>query len=260
MPMHRMPSRRCLQSDRNREVKRKHLFSAFWRLNRLLRMGSLSLWLFLFCAVIPGLCAADSAKSSVEVEYQVKAAFIYNFMKFTEWPKEAMDPSTDGQIRENEHSASKPPMVIGVVGDNPFGKAFDPLLEKKIKDRDLKIILIPSLGESLKKASDQTEAVELYFKEYEPILHACHVLFYCNSEKNYLMDHLRKVNGISVLTIGDMENFIEQNGIICFVEENNKIRFEIRLNQAEKQNLKISSQLLKLARRVIQEKESNDSR
>ena len=71
---------------------------------------------------------------------------------------------------------------------------------------------------------------------------------------------LRKVKETSVLTVGDMENFIEQNGIISFVKENNKIRFEIRLNQAEKQHLKISSQLLKLARRVIQEKESNDSR
>lgn len=255
-----MPSRRCLKSDRNSEGKRKQPFSAFCRLNRLLRMGSLSLWLFLFCADLSGLCAADSAKSSEEVEYQVKAAFIYNFMKFTEWPKEAMDLNTEKEGAENENSELKPPMVIGVVGDNPFEKAFEPLLDKKIKDRDLKVVLIPGLGDSLKKAPDRSQAVERYFKDNEPTLRACHVLFYCNSEKNYLAEHLRKVKETSVLTVGDMENFIEQNGIISFVKENNKIRFEIRLNQAEKQHLKISSQLLKLARRVIQEKESNDSR
>ena len=62
---------------------------------------------------------------------------------------------------------------------------------------------------------------------------------------------------LAILTIGDIDHFIEYEGIIGFVKEDNKIRFEINLTQAEKQRLKISSQLLKLARRVIQEKESN---
>jgi hypothetical protein len=221
-------------------------------------MGCLWLGFFLFCAAVPRLYAADSAKSPEEVEYQVKAAFLYNFMKFTEWPKEVMDPAGGSEGSQEPNSAPKPPMVIGVVGDNPFGKAFEALLDKKIKDRDLKIVLIPGLGEFVKKASDRSQAVGRYFEEYGPTLRTCHVLFFCNSEKNYLAEHLLEVSGMAALTVGDMENFVEQKGIICFVKEDNKIRFEIHLNQAEKQHLKISSQLLKLARRVIQEKESNE--
>jgi hypothetical protein len=221
-------------------------------------MGCLWLGLFLFCAAVPLLHAAESVKSPEEVEYQVKAAFIYNFMKFTEWPKEVMEPPAGSEGSDRQNPAPNLPMVIGVVGENPFGKAFEALMDKKVKERDLKIILIPGLGEYVKKASDRPQAVKKYFEDYGAVLQTCHVLFFCNSEKNYLADHLREAGRTAALTVGDMENFVQQKGIICFVKEDNKIRFEIHLSQAEKQHLKISSQLLKLARRVIQEKESNE--
>ena len=196
---------------------------------------------------------SQSQKTPEEVEYKVKAAFIYNFMKFTEWPKKKMDPPS-----EDRKSSLKHPMVIGIVGDNPFGKAFDPLLGKKIKERSLQLVYIPGLAKYLKDESDHSQGVLKYFKEHKKSLHSCHVLFFCKSEKKVITEHIRNVKETSILTIGDMENFVEQKGIIGFVKENNKIRFEVHLTQAEHQQLKISSQLLKLARKVIQEKDKND--
>lgn len=195
----------------------------------------------------------DSGKSPEEVEYQVKVAFIYNFMKFTDWPAEKM--KNDGE--ENKSGSSAVPMRIGIVGENPFGKAFEPLMDKKIKDRPLKLVFIPGMGAYVKKYSDKEKAAEQYWQEQGEILRSCHVLFYCKSEKSWLAEHLERVRNEPLMTIGEEEGFLDLKGLICFVKEENKVRFEIHLSQAERQGLKISSQLLKLARRVIQEKESN---
>ncbi len=192
----------------------------------------------------------ESGKSPEEVEYQVKAAFIYNFMKFTEWPPEKMENG-------GGNDSSPPPMQIGIVGENPFGKAFEPLMDKKIKDRPLKLIFVPGMAAYVKKVSDKQTAVEQYWHEQGETIRGCHVLFYCNSEKNWLAEHLQQVQSLPILTVGEAEGFLNAKGIIVFVKEENKVRFEIHLTQAEKQGLKISSQLLKLARRVIQEKASN---
>lgn len=214
-------------------------------------------------ASLPGSILASQSlmqpqKSPEEIEYQVKAAFIYNFMKFTDWPKEAMDSSSENEnSKEQAKEELKAPMIIGIVGENPFGKAFDPLLDKKIKDRSFRIVLIPGMGDYLKRSTDRSQAIQRYFEDHQKTLHACHVLVYCNSERITLQEHLRNVKELAILTIGDIEKFIEYGGIIGFVKEDNKIRFEINLTQAEKQRLKISAQLLKLARRVIQEKDSN---
>ncbi|HOK66788.1 MAG TPA: YfiR family protein [Anaerohalosphaeraceae bacterium] len=192
----------------------------------------------------------ESGKLPEEVEYQVKAAFIYNFMKFTDWPPEKMENGGAGD-------SSPPPMQIGIVGENPFGKAFEPLMDKKIKERPLKLVFIPGMAAYAKKVSDKQAAFEQYWHEQGEKIRSCHVLFYCNSEKNWLAEHLQQVQTLPILTVGEVEGFLNFKGIIVFVKEENKVRFEIHLTQAEKQGLKISSQLLKLARRVIQEKESN---
>jgi hypothetical protein len=196
---------------------------------------------------------AGSGKSAEDVEYQVKAAFIYNFMKFTEWPAEKMKNGGE----ESASDSSAQPMLIGIVGDNPFGKAFEPLMDKKIKDRPLKLVFIPGMGAYAKKYSDKEKAAEQYWQEQGKTLQSCHVLFYCKSEKNWLAEHLERVREYPLLTIGEEAEFLTFKGLIAFVMEENKVRFEIYLTQAERQGLKISSQLLKLARRVIQEKESN---
>lgn len=266
-----MPSKRCSKPDRNRGIKTDGPIPALRCTSRHRRIVCLWICLFLFWAAeiranagsgLPGSILASqnlmqSQKSPEEVEYQVKAAFIYNFMKFTDWPKERME-SSEAADQEQPSATPKPPMVIGIVGNSPFGRAFDALMDKKIKDRGLKIVEIPGMGDYVRKLPDRSQAAQQYFQDHRATLLACHVLFFCNSEKNFLTEHLREARETSALTVGDMERFVEQKGIICFVKEDNKIRFEIHLTQAEKQHLKISSQLLKLARRVIQEKEPNE--
>lgn len=261
-----MPSKRCLKPDWNQHPRTDGVSAAAFAAAR--RQSGI-VWggIFLFGLLqgtwvpadvpvgLPGgillsQAMTESGKSPEEVEYQVKAAFIYNFMKFTEWPPEKMENG-------GGNDSSPPPMQIGIVGENPFGKAFEPLMDKKIKDRPLKLIFVPGMAAYVKKVSDKQAAVEQYWNEQGETIRGCHVLFYCNSEKNWLAEHLLQVQTFPILTVGETEGFLQVKGIIAFVKEENKVRFEIHLTQAEKQGLKISSQLLKLARRVIQEKESN---
>ena len=170
-------------------------------------------------------------------EYRVKAAFLYNFMKFVDWPKEKMgDP--------NE------PMSLGIVGKDPFGDAFDPVKDKKVKNRKIVIKRIRGIS-SLHEADDRRKA------ELERLVAAvrrCHIVFVCNSEQKHLAEILKSVGGYPVLTIGDCEGVLENGGIINFVMENQKVRFEVNATAARNAKIQIRSELLRLARRVIKGK------
>jgi len=201
-------------------------------------------------SVLASQATRQSKLTPKEKEYQVKAAFVYNFMKFTEWPEEKMNPLSGKKERK---SSAKDPMVIGIVGKNPFQKAFDPLLSKTIKDRPLKVVFIPGMAEVLKRPSDRAKAVQRYFKGRKKTMQTCHVLFFCQSEKECLEEYLQVIREESILTVSDTNHFVDQKGVIGFVKEKNKVRFEINLVQAQAKHLKIRSQLLKLATRVVQD-------
>lgn len=146
-------------------------------------------------------------------EYQLKAAFLFNFAKFVEWPTQAFANDTA-------------PFVIGILGDNPFaGDLVSTVAGKKINEHPITI-------QKLENAADTTK---------------CHILFIGSSEKNRLPEIIEKLKGSAVLTVGDMERFIESGGIINFVQEASKIRFQINDGTAKAINLKISSKLLSLA-------------
>lgn len=148
-------------------------------------------------------------------EYQVKAAFLYNFVKFVEWPAEAF--------------SSGGPLVIGVVGNDPFGSALDQAISgKNVSGRQL-IIRRFKVGQDLR---------------------ACHILFISSSEQNRLAQIIHSLRGASVLTVGEMGQFNQQGGIINFIMEASKVRFEINAGMAEQSGLKISSKLLALAKAV----------
>ena len=194
----------------------------------------------LILVLLAGAIAPRSrAGSEPSQEYKVKAAFLYNFLKFVDWPKEAMP---DG----NE------PITIGIIGKDPFGQAFEPVKDKDAKDKKVvvkrfkSIADLKKLGESGKDELDrQIEAVK-----------KCHLLFVCSSEKEYLKDIVNAVKNRPVLTVGDTEEFLQSGGIISFVMEDQKVRFEVNLTAAEHAKLKIRSQLLRLAKRVIEEKDT----
>ena len=147
-------------------------------------------------------------------EYQVKAAFLYNFAKFVDWPAEAF-------------GGSNGTLIIGVVGDDPFGGALDQAINgKSIGGRSLAV-------RRLKWGQD---------------LRSCHILYISSSERKHLSQIIQSLRGASVLTVGDMGQFNQQGGIINFILEASKVRFEINSRGADQARLRISSKLLALAK------------
>ncbi|MGA7792713.1 MAG: YfiR family protein [Candidatus Acidiferrales bacterium] len=149
-------------------------------------------------------------------EYQVKAAYLFNFLKFVEWPDESFaDPLA--------------PIVIGVVGEDPFGNALPQVvIGKTVQGRDL-VIRIYHAGEDLRGA---------------------HILFISASERKRLPMILSGLRGSSVLTVSDTAGFLDAGGMIQFLNENGRVRFAINVDATGRARLKMSSKLLSLAKVV----------
>lgn len=167
------------------------------------------------------------AESSSSREYQVKAAFLYSFINFIDWPKEKMKDDNDE------------PILMGIIGKDPFGDAFEPIKNKLVKGKRVVVRRFKGFNE-IKNSIDEIDT-----------LGKCHLLYICPSEKgnNHRIIEIAQKN--SILTVGDTESFLEDDGIINFIMEENKVRFEINNNAAEKSKLNIRSKLLRLAKRVI---------
>ncbi|MDD5010829.1 MAG: YfiR family protein [Phycisphaerae bacterium] len=188
------------------------------------------IFVFLFLALfIAPKAHADAASAR---EYQVKAAFLYNFIMFVDWPEEKMP-------------AVNEPIIIGIIGKDPFGDAFDPVKDKQAKDRKVVVKRFKGL-EDLKKSGEDE-----FNKQIEAVK-KCHLLFVCPSEEKVIRDITDLVKDNNILIVGDMPKFLEAGGgIINFVLEEQKVRFEVDANVAKQAGLKIRSQLLRLATRVI---------
>jgi hypothetical protein len=198
-----------------------------------------------------------------EKEYQVKAAFIYNFMKFIEWPKEKTGSGADGEnSRELKKDDDKKdePITIGIVGDNPFGKALEPIIKKKINDRKLIVREFEGLEKYKARVKNKAKYKEEYMAEYGKALKKCHVLFFHATKEHDFYDIVELVRDNNVLTIGETKDFVTKGGVIGFVVEKKKVRFEINLTAARRAKLKISSKLLRLAKRVIKEKKTTEEK
>ncbi len=151
-------------------------------------------------------------QASLLKEYKIKAALLYNFARFIEWPAEAFtDPNS--------------PLVYAVLGVDPFDTALETIEGKTVRGRKLVIRRIKKI-----------DAIE-----------DCHVLFISTSEKGHLPHILKAVKGMNVITIGEMERFAELGGMINLVKTGTKIKFEINVEAVRESGLKISSNLLKLA-------------
>jgi len=146
-------------------------------------------------------------------EYELKAVFLYNFAQFVEWPATAF-------------SNSEAPLVIGVVGKNPFGA--------RLKD-------IVS-GEKV----NGHEVTVQYYDNAEDI-GKCHILFINLSEANKREQVLELLKGRNILTVSDVSGFPAEGGMIRLFTRDNKIRFEVNLEASRAAGLTISSKLLRLA-------------
>ncbi|MDX1980933.1 MAG: YfiR family protein [Bryobacteraceae bacterium] len=162
------------------------------------------------------LCSSTVLGAETASEREVKAAMLYNFTKFVEWPSGAL-------------GESGAPVTICVAGRDPFG----PALEQAVADRT-------AYGRPIRiaKASRVEE------------LKGCHILYVSISERKYLSETLEAIAQPGVLTVSDIEDFTHQGGIVGFVLRDSKVRFEVNLDAAEKARLKISARLLKLATEI----------
>ena len=187
--------------------------------------------------------AADSKQNR---EQQIKAAFLYNFIKFIDWPEEKMADSNE-------------PITIGIIGSEGFMNAFEPAKHKKIKDRNISLkyfTRFEKLGKSEKTDDPQ-------WNQKIKKLKSCHVLFICTCDTVHIKHSAKIIKALKdspVLTVGEMDDFLESGGIINFLLEDKKVRFEINNTAAKQAKLKISSKLLRLARRVVEKKPSGDTK
>ena len=145
-------------------------------------------------------------------EYRIKAAFLYNFAKFVDWP-----PAETGREKEA--------FKIGILGDDPFGNDIDVIDNKQIRGMPLKIFRADSLNE----------------------LGGCQIIFLSASIEHELKAILAQMQDRPVLTVSDTNGFAQQGVIINLINVDNKIRFEINPAAADRAGLKISSHLLRLA-------------
>jgi hypothetical protein len=189
---------------------------------------------------------ADSAPSK---EYQVKAAFIYNFIKFVDWP----EPAAAEADKKTDESAK--PITIGIIGENPFGNAFEAITKKDVEGKKVVVKYFPEFTKNSTKYKNNGQTKYKY-KDGDA-LKACQVLFVCSSESEYRKEIIDTVQNNCVLTIGETKDFLEAGGIIEFVTEEKKVKFSINLIAAENAKLKIRSKLLRLAKKVVQKEEDN---
>jgi hypothetical protein len=170
------------------------------------------------CALLFGFIISFGFNGLAEdqsTEYQIKAAFLFNFAKFVDWPPDAF-PETNS------------PIVIGVLGKNVFGKDLENTIrDKTVNNHPFAFVAVTSAKEAVR----------------------CHILFISPSEKDNLKKIVDSLHNASVLTVSETDEFIKAGGMVNFVIQDDKVRFQISDDAAKKAGLRISSKLLSLAAR-----------
>jgi len=167
-------------------------------------------------ALVFAVLAGERAHAVAPTEYEVKAAFLYHFARYVEWPPDGLPPGGDV-------------FVVTILGDDPFGPALDAALQgKTIRDRRLVVRRVTrpeDVGDS-------------------------QILFIGDSATADLPRILHRIEASPILTVGEAPHFAERGGMIRFDKDRDRVGFEINVGSAERARLRISSQLLKLARIV----------
>jgi hypothetical protein len=171
------------------------------------------LWAFVFgCIAVASAGAAD-----IRHESEVKAVLLYNFTQFVEWPAEAFE-------------APDSPLIIGVLGHDPFGRALDTVVEREMVD------------------GHRIEVMR--FRDVEEAL-GCHLLFISSSERAASGAILARLQGRPILTVAEFDSFLERGGIVQLHRgPNNKVRLRVNLAAARAASLTLSAKLLRVAETV----------
>lgn len=177
------------------------------------------------------LCAKkESGKPSKE--YQIKAAYLYNFLKTIEWP----------EPEENIPKSEK--IILGIIGPHQFGNALNKLGAKTVKNKKLLVRHFPKLPKN-----------ESIRKKWLQELHNCQLVYVCRSVQDQTDEILETILDQPILTVGESPRFLEAGGIINFVADSKRGGFQIDLAHAKRIGLAFSSKLLRLAERVYQEEQ-----
>ena len=159
---------------------------------------------------------STGAQAKTASEYEIKAAFLYNFARYVEWPSGRLPAPGEA-------------FVVTVLGEDPFGPALDATIrDRTIHDRRLlvrRVARIEDVGDS-------------------------QILFISRSEADDLPRILRRLEAAPILTVGETAQFAERGGMIRFRRDGERIGFDINVASTERAGLRVSSQLLKLARIV----------
>jgi hypothetical protein len=159
------------------------------------------------------------AQNSRPTEPQVKAAYLYNFGKFVTWPP---DRTTAADV-----------LTICILGKDPFGEVLDSTVKgESINSKKIEVQRLPSMED----------------------MASCNILYISPSEESHLTAILAVAQRVSLLTVSDIKHFAERGGVVGLVTQQDRIRFEVNLNAAERNHLLLSSELLKVATRVFQQK------
>ena len=173
---------------------------------RLIALGWLLAW---------GSCASGTVLAAA-TPAQVEAVFLFNFTQFVEWPPQAFADSTA-------------PIIIGVLGADPFGATLDEVVRGEVVNGHPLIVHRAQRIEELKD---------------------CQILFLSRSERAHFGPVLAKLKGRNVLTVSDLDEFANEGGMICFVLVDNKVRLRVNLEAAKAAGLTLSSKLLRFAQIV----------
>jgi hypothetical protein len=174
-------------------------------------------WLVTLAAGVSRLEAQSEESPETPSEYTVKAAYLFQFGRYVQWPRHAF---ADGEA----------PLVIGILGKDPFGRVFDEVARtKRIDGRPVVIQRFASMA------------------DYKP----CHILFVAASvgpaNTTAVIEKLKKS---PVLLVGEEPKFAEQGGAINFFVDEDKVRIEVNVEATRREELKISSTLLSVAKIV----------
>lgn len=168
----------------------------------------------LLLLVLCGYITPVRAQSKPPLEYQVKAAFLFNFTRFIHWPASAF-------------ASPDAPFVIGIAGNDPFGAYLDNLVK-----------------------GEQAEGHPIVIRRYPDggDMEGCQLLFIGTPAPARLKAILSLAAHPGVLTVGDADGFISSGGMVCFFNEDNRIKMEIKLATAKAAQLEISAKLLQVAK------------
>ena len=179
----------------------------------IMKILRLSIFMFLI------LSSTFSFAGEPEREYQVKAGFLYKFLLFAEWPEETTAEPGDT-------------IIIGIIGKDSFGNAFEPVEGELIDGRKLTV---------------------RRFKEDVSVatLEECRILFISPSLKKKVSKILKTLNEYPIITVSEVKGFTKSGGMINFVIKGNRVGFEINMSAAKSAGIKFRSKLLRVAHQIV---------